>query len=63
MSLGDVELCLSCHGSPPAPAAKIAGIGSFEEHLKRLERDHRVELDREKSGTDCVYCHDPHLLE
>jgi len=53
LSLGDVALCLSCH----------ATIGSFEDHLEKLEREHRITLDREKSGTDCVYCHDPHLLE
>jgi len=53
MSLGDVALCLACHPT----------IGSFEDHLKELEREHRITLDREKSGKDCVYCHDPHLLE
>lgn len=64
MNLGDVELCLSCHrqgaGSPPSA---VSTIESFEGHLRSLERDHRIKLDRRKSGTDCVYCHDPHLLE
>ncbi|MHC4960175.1 MAG: hypothetical protein ACYTGN_17615 [Planctomycetota bacterium] len=54
MALGGVDLCMSCHR---------ARITSFEDHLRRLERDHRVQLDRAKSGTECVYCHDPHLLE
>lgn len=53
MGLGDVALCVACHRT----------IGSFEDHLRSLEREHRITLDREKSGTDCVYCHDPHLLE
>jgi hypothetical protein len=54
MSLGGPDLCMACHA---------ARIGSFEDHLRRLERVHKVTLDRDKSGKDCVYCHDPHLLE
>ena len=64
MSLGGVDLCLSCHREGARSASGVESrIGSFEDHLKRLERDHRVQLDRRKSGADCVYCHDPHLLE
>ena len=64
MSLGDVDLCLSCHrqGADPSPDV-VSTIVSFEDHLRELERDHRIKLDRRKSGADCVYCHDPHLLE
>jgi hypothetical protein len=64
MSLGDVDLCLSCHREGADPSGKVVStIESFEAHLRTLERDHRIKLDRQKSGTDCVYCHDPHLLE
>jgi hypothetical protein len=64
MSLGDVDLCLSCHKQGPGPSADVVStIGSFEDHLRKLERDHSVKLDRQKAGADCVYCHDPHLLE
>lgn len=64
MSLGGVDLCLSCHqtGADPSSGA-VSKIESFEDHLRKMERDHRIKLDRRKSGTDCVYCHDPHLLE
>jgi hypothetical protein len=64
MSLGDVDLCLSCHNrGADASSGVVSTIGTFEDHLTELERDHRVKLDRQKSGADCVYCHDPHLLE
>jgi hypothetical protein len=64
MSLGGPELCLSCHGQGAEPSSNVASrIESFEDHLREMERDHRIKLDRRKSGTDCVYCHDPHLLE
>jgi len=64
MTLADAELCLSCHRKGATRSADVAStVGSFEAHLQALERDHRVKLDRQKSGTDCVYCHDPHLLE
>jgi len=64
MSLGDVDLCLSCHEEGAASSSRLVPtIESFEDHLRALERDHRIKLDRQKSGTDCVYCHDPHLLE
>jgi hypothetical protein len=64
MSLGDADLCLSCHKKGADPSANVvSAIESFEDHLTDLERDHRIKLDRRKSGTDCVYCHDPHLLE
>jgi hypothetical protein len=64
MRLGGPDLCLSCHrrGADPAPGV-VSSIGSYEEHLDDLERNHRIKLDRRISGTDCVYCHDPHLLE
>lgn len=64
MSLGGVDLCMSCHrqGSESS-SGEVRGIESFEDHLRELEFEHRIRLDREKSGTDCVYCHDPHLLE
>jgi hypothetical protein len=64
MSLGDANLCMSCHKQGADPSSNVVSrIGSFEDHLRKLERDHRIKLDRQKSGTDCVYCHDPHLLE
>ena len=64
MVLGDVELCLSCHREGADRSREVVStIGSFEDHLRALEREHRIELDRRKSGADCVYCHDPHLLE
>lgn len=64
MSLGDVDLCLSCHREGTVPSSgTLSTIRSFEDHLEALEREHRIKLDRRKSGTDCVYCHDPHLLE
>jgi len=64
MDLGDAELCLSCHRQGATRRADVVStVRSFEDHLRELERDHRVKLDRQKSGTDCVYCHDPHLLE
>ena len=64
MSLGRPDLCLSCHKQGAAPSSTVVStIESFEDHLRNLERDHRIQLDRQKSGTDCVYCHDPHLLE
>lgn len=64
MSLGDVGLCLSCHREGAVPSSgEVSTIRSFEDHLEALERDHRIRLDRRKVGTDCVYCHDPHLLE
>jgi hypothetical protein len=64
VSLGNIDLCLGCHqGGADDTGKKIATIESFEAHLRTLERDHRIKLDRQKSGTDCVYCHDPHLLE
>lgn len=64
MSLGGVELCMSCHQQGADPSSnEVSTIGSFEGHLRDLERDHRIKLDRRKSGTSCVYCHDPHLLE
>ena len=64
MSLGDVALCLSCHRRGADPSGNVTStIGSFEDHLRTLERAHRIKLDRRKSGTDCVGCHDPHLLE
>jgi hypothetical protein len=62
MSLGDVDLCLSCHKEGAEPSL-VSTIESFEAHLKALERDHRIKLDRQKCGRGCVYCHDPHLLE
>ena len=64
MILGDAGLCLSCHrqGATMRPDV-VSTVESFEDHLRDLERDHRIKLDRRKSGTDCVYCHDPHLLE
>lgn len=55
---GGIDLCLSCHGDGAAST-----IGSLEDHLKEIERQHRIKLDRRKAGADCVYCHDPHLLE
>jgi hypothetical protein len=63
-SLEGADLCLSCHkqGADPSSGA-VSAIESFEDHLRTLERDHRIKLDRRKSGTACVYCHDPHLLE
>jgi hypothetical protein len=64
MSLGGVDLCLSCHKQGADSSFDVVStIGSFEDHLTELERDHRINLDRQKSGADCVYCHDPHLLE
>ena len=64
MTLGDTGLCLACHARDGEDATgDIATIESFESHLRNLERDHRVTLDRQKSGTGCVYCHDPHLVE
>lgn len=64
MDLGDVDLCLSCHRKGATRSNNVVStIRSFEDHLRNLERDHRVKLDRNKSGTDCVYCHDPHLVE
>jgi len=64
MVLGDVALCLSCHRrGADAASGTVAAIESFESHLRNLERDHRIKLERRKSGGDCVYCHDPHLLE
>jgi len=64
MGLGDVDLCMSCHGPEAASSSDaVRTISSFEDHLRDLERDHRIKLDRRKSGTGCVYCHDPHLLE
>jgi len=62
MSLGDAPLCLSCHKASAEPPLAPT-IESFEAHLTELERDHRIKLDRKKSGSGCVYCHDPHLLE
>jgi hypothetical protein len=62
MDLGGVDLCLSCHRRGSGSGA-VSRIQSFEDHLTELETEHRIRLDREKSGTDCVYCHDPHLLE
>ena len=64
LRLGDVDLCLSCHKQgADASSGVVSTIGSFEDHLTELERDHRIRFDRQKSGADCVYCHDPHLLE
>jgi hypothetical protein len=64
MSLGDADLCLSCHAQGAGSSGNVVStIESFEAHLRALERDHKIKLDRQKSGTDCVYCHDPHLLE
>jgi hypothetical protein len=64
MSLGSVHLCLSCHGDSAGPSVNtVSRIGSFEDHLRSLEEEHRIKLDRKKSGTSCVFCHDPHLLE
>jgi len=64
MSLGRADLCMSCHEQGADPSSEVVSrIESFEDHLRKMERDHRIKLDRQKSGTDCVYCHDPHLLE
>jgi len=64
MDLGGTGLCLSCHGQGAASPSRVTSrIQSFEDHLSQLEREHRIKLDRRKSGTDCVYCHDPHLVE
>ena len=64
MSLGDVHLCLSCHQTDAKVANPVvAKIDSFEDHLQQLEKEHRVKFDRKKSGDNCVFCHDPHLLE
>ncbi|MHC4953257.1 MAG: hypothetical protein ACYTGZ_05155 [Planctomycetota bacterium] len=64
MKLGGVDLCMSCHKEgADSPSNVVSRIASFEDHLLTLERDHRIKLDRQKAGTACVYCHDPHLLE
>jgi hypothetical protein len=64
MSLGGVHLCLSCHRDSAEPSLKVVSrIRSFEDHLRNLEEEHRIKLDRKKSGSACVFCHDPHLLE
>jgi hypothetical protein len=64
MSLGDAHLCLSCHRDSAEPSVKtVSRIRSLEDHLRSLELRHRIKLDRKKSGTGCVFCHDPHLLE
>ncbi len=64
MSLGSTHLCLSCHTeSEGLSGNKASTIRSFEDHLRDLEEEHRIKLDRKKSGTGCVFCHDPHLLE
>ncbi len=65
MDLGGVETCMSCHraGEKVPSGSAASRIVSFEDHLQILEREHRIKLDREKSGKSCVFCHDPHLLE
>ena len=64
MSLGGAGLCLSCHAEGAGSPSEVPSrIKSFEDHLANLEREHRVTLDRKQSGSDCVFCHDPHLLE
>jgi len=64
MSLGSAHLCLSCHRDSAEPSVNVVSrIRSFEDHLRNLEEEHRIKLDRKKSGTGCVFCHDPHLLE
>lgn len=64
MSLGGADLCMSCHRSGAnTPSNAESMIESLEDHLQDMERDHRIKLDRQKSGVSCVYCHDPHLLE
>ncbi|MCA9322511.1 MAG: hypothetical protein KDB53_17345, partial [Planctomycetes bacterium] len=64
LRLGTADLCLSCHQAGSRVDSRVVStIETFETHLQDLEQDHRIRLDRGKSGQDCVFCHDPHLLE
>jgi hypothetical protein len=55
--------CLECHLRRPGQTADPPRIDGLAEHLAAIEKKHVMKVDRVRSGDDCAFCHEPHLLE
>lgn len=57
------DLCMTCHGpSGGFEGIEVLKIEGFVAHLRFVSEKHSVEIDIEKAGESCTYCHDPHSL-
>ncbi|MCU0723133.1 MAG: hypothetical protein MUC63_05910 [Planctomycetes bacterium] len=62
--LGGNEQCMTCHRKIGGrPEAAVSQIESLDAHMKFLEGKHFIRVKRAKSVSQCVFCHDPHLLQ